>query len=81
MRLLKSLYGMMQAALLWYRTFVKYLKADRFEINKYDQCIANKMMNGKQCTICCYVDDAKISHVDHKVVDEVISAIEGILER
>ena len=51
MRLLKSLYGIMQAALLWYRTFVKCLKADRFEINKYDPCITNKIVNGKQCTV------------------------------
>ena len=59
MRLLKSLYGIMQAALLWYRTFLKCLKADGFEINKYDPCIANKIVNGKQCTVCWHVDDAK----------------------
>ena len=51
MRLLKSLYGIMQAALLWYRTFVKCLKNDGFKVNKYDPCIANKIINGKQCTI------------------------------
>ena len=59
MGFLKSLYGIMQAALLWYRTFVKYLKADGFEINKYDPCIANKIVNGKQCTVCWHVDDTK----------------------
>ena len=59
MRLLKSLYGIMQAALLWYRTFLKCLKADGFEINKYGPCIANKIVNGKQCTVCWHVDDVK----------------------
>ena len=77
MRLLKSLYGIMQAALLWYRTFVKCLKADRFEINKYDPCITNKIVNGKQCTVYWHVDDTKISHVDKNVVGAVIKNIEN----
>ena len=47
-----------------------------FEINPYDKCVANKMTNGKQCTIAWYVDDVKISHLDKKVVDDVIQEIE-----
>ena len=35
-----------------------------------------KMIDGKQCAICWYVDDTKISHVDSKVVDQVIKKIE-----
>ena len=75
MRLLKSLYGIMQAALLWYRSLVKCLKADGFEINKYDSCIANKIVNGKQCTVCWHVDDTKISHMDKNVLSAVIKNI------
>ena len=78
MRLLNSsLYGIVQADLLWYRTFVKYLKAGGFEINKYDQCIANKVVNGKQCTVCWHVDDTKISHADKNIVSAVIKNIEN----
>jgi len=47
-----------------------------FELNPYDTCVANKMINGKQCTICWYVDDNKISHVDAKVVASVVEKIE-----
>ena len=47
-----------------------------FKLNKYDPCVAEKMVNGKQCTICWYVDDNKISHAEPKVVDEVIAKIE-----
>ena len=47
-----------------------------FNLNKYDTCVANKMINGKQCTIVWYVDDNKISHVESKVVDQTILAIE-----
>ena len=43
-----------------------------FELNPYDLCIANKIVNGKQCTIIWYVDDNKISHVDPAVVDGII---------
>ena len=47
-----------------------------FEINPYDPCVANKMDQGKQCTITWYVDDNKISHVNENVVEEVVTKIE-----
>ena len=43
-----------------------------FELNPYDMCVANAMINGKQCTIVWYVDDNKISHVDPNVVTDII---------
>ena len=47
-----------------------------FELNPYDLCVANKMINGSQCTIGFYVDDNKISHKDPTVVKQVIKSIE-----
>ena len=76
LQLSKALYGCMQSALLWYETFKTCLESLGFELNKYDPCVANKMINGKQCTICWYVDDTKISHVDKNVVDWVINQLE-----
>mmetsp|Transcript_42936 Transcript_42936/g.62916 ORF Transcript_42936/g.62916 Transcript_42936/m.62916 type:complete len:134 (-) Transcript_42936:472-873(-) len=35
------------------------------------------MINGKQCTITWYVDNNKLSHVDSKVVDEVLKMVKG----
>ncbi|KAI2512927.1 Reverse transcriptase (RNA-dependent DNA polymerase) [Fragilaria crotonensis] len=35
------------------------------------------MINGKQCTILWHVDDLKISHVDPKVVDDVIELLKS----
>ncbi len=43
-----------------------------FVINPYDKCVANKMINGKQCTVVWYVDDNKISHEDPAVVTQII---------
>ena len=67
---LKALYGMLIAALLWYKRFRKDLEEVGFEFNPYDPCVANRIVNGKQQTICFHVDDLKSSHVDPKVNDE-----------
>ena len=75
-QLLKALYGCIQSALLWWELFSDTLINLGFELNPYDSCVANKIVNGKQLTICWYVDDLKISHVDAKVVSEIIKAIE-----
>ena len=62
--------------MLWYETFSTCLRADGFKLNKYDPCVANKMIDGKQCTICWYVDDSKISHVDPEVASKIIKMID-----
>ncbi|GAX19772.1 hypothetical protein FisN_3Hu001, partial [Fistulifera solaris] len=76
-QLLKALYGCVCSALLWYEMFAGALQDMGFELNPYDTCIANKMINGKQCTIAWYVDDMKVSHVDPAVVTSVIEEIES----
>ena len=69
-RMLKALYGMMITAILYYKKFRKDIKSIGFEVNPYDICVANRMVNGKQHTVTWYVDDVKSSHVDPKVNDE-----------
>lgn len=60
---LKALYGMLIASLLWYSKFKKNLEGLGFEFNPYDPCVANKIVNGKQHTIRFHVDDLMCSHV------------------
>jgi hypothetical protein len=48
----KAVYGMMKSALLFYRKLVADLTSLGFEINPYDPCVANKIINHKQMTIC-----------------------------
>ena len=48
-----------------------------FQINPCDKCVANKIINGKQCTIVWNVDDKNLSHVDSEVVAEVIDLVKG----
>lgn len=76
LKLLKALYGCVKSALLWYDLFTNTLKGMGFELNPYDTCVANKTIDGKQCTVAWFVDDNKISHVDDKVVSNVIEKIE-----
>ena len=52
---LRALYDCVVSALLW--------KEMGFMINPYDSCIANKIIDRKQCTSACYVDDMKISQI------------------
>ena len=58
--------------MLYYKKFVKSLVKKGFKLNPYDGCVSNKVVNGKQVTICFHVDDCKILHKSTKVVDNVI---------
>jgi hypothetical protein len=64
----KAIYGMVDSAYLFWLYLSSYLSEHGFEMNLYDVCCRNKMIEGKQCTIVWHVDDLKISHVDAKVV-------------
>ena len=74
-KIIRAIYGCIESALLWYELYVKVLKGMGFVLNPYDKCVANKMINKKQCTIAWYVDDNKISHVDPAVVTQILDAV------
>jgi hypothetical protein len=64
-RLQKALYGLMRAALLFYRKFRGELERYGFVVNPYDPCVANyTTKNGKQLTVVWHVDDVYASCVD-----------------
>ena len=66
--------------MLWYNLFSENLQKLGFVLNDYNQCVANKYIDGTQCTIAWYVDDLKISHVWEEVVMEVLQQIEETIE-
>ena len=72
----KAIYGMIQSSLMFYKKLRKDLESYGLKVNRYDPCIANKMVNGKQMTITWHVDDLKVSHVSEKAVDDFISWLE-----
>lgn len=71
LQLLKALYGTLKAALLWYELYVTKLKGLGFTLNPYDRCVANKVINGKQCTVAWHVDDNVATHVDQRVLEKL----------
>jgi hypothetical protein len=59
--LLKALYGMLRAALLFWKVLSSKLVSWGFVINPYyDWCVANKMIDRRQCTILWHDDDMKL---------------------
>jgi hypothetical protein len=71
--LLRALYGMLIASLLWYRQFKTDLESAGFKFNHYDPCIANRKVNCATHTVKFHVDDLKSSHIDPKVNDHFLS--------
>jgi hypothetical protein len=67
---LMAIYGMLKAALLWYRRFRRDLESQNFEFNPYDPCVANRWVEHKRQTVKFHVDDLKSSHKVVKVNDE-----------
>ena len=72
MQLIKALYGCIKSALLWYELFTGELRQMRFKLNPYDKCVANKMIDCKQCTIAWWVDDNCLTHLSAKVLERII---------
>ena len=69
------IYGTMVASLIYYNKFVKKLKRNGLQLNTYDICVVNSLLNDNQKTICFHVDDCKISHQDSKVNEEFINTL------
>ena len=74
--ILKALYGTLRVACLFWETLSGKLQEWGFTLNPYDSCVANKCVDGQQCTITWHVDDLKISHAKEHVVRSIIKKIQ-----
>jgi hypothetical protein len=77
-KLQKALYGCLRSALLFYEKLVGDLKSQGFELNPYDPCVANKIINGHQFTLAWHVDDIQMSHKHPDEVSKVITWLKSI---
>jgi hypothetical protein len=77
-KLQKALYGCLRSALLFYKKLVGDLKSQGFELNPYDPCVANKVINGHQFTLAWHVDDIKMYHKDPEEVSKLIAWLKSI---
>ena len=79
MELLKTLYGTLRAArLFWQKLSKQLIDVWGFTPNKYDDCMVNKTINGHQMTVVWHVDNLKVSHVEVKEVDKFIRQMEEV---
>ena len=74
----KAMYGMLRAALLFYKKLRKDLEKMGFVINPYNPCVANKMVNGKQMTVCWHVDDFLVTHMEEDAITGFSLALANI---
>ena len=70
---LRSIYWCIESELQWYTIYTVILQKKGFVINTYDRCVVNKIIEEKKCTIVWYVDDNNASHMNPKVIDDIIS--------
>ena len=70
-----SIYGFIGSTLFWYKLFSATLEGLGFEINPYDIFVANRIVEGTQCTLEWYVDDNKLSHKNPSVILDIIKKL------
>ena len=59
---------MLRASLLFYKILRSDLEFVGLVINPYDLCVANKMVNGKQMSVCWHVDDLSVTYMEEDVI-------------
>ena len=72
---LRAIYGCIEYSLLWYNIFSKILEVLVFQINPYDRCVANKVIEGIQCTIAWYLDDNELLHKNPEDISDIINEV------
>jgi hypothetical protein len=70
LQVMRAIYGMLEAAILWYKKFRGELEQKGFKFNPYDPCVTNRTEKGLQHTLLFHMDDLKSSHKDSKVNDQ-----------
>ena len=59
---------------------LKDMESQGFDLNIYDPCVVNKMVNGKHITNVQQVDDLKILQVEEKEVTQIIKCMKIMCE-
>ena len=69
---------MLVSSMLFYCKLTRALLSYGFDLNPYDPCVVNKMVNSEQLTICWHVDNLKSGHIDAKVNDKFLQWIKDM---
>ena len=74
-KLNKALYGCVQSAKLWHDHLSGALIEMGFARNPLDKCVFNKVIDGKQCTICLHVDDLLVTCELEEILESVFGQL------
>jgi hypothetical protein len=74
----RALYGCVKSALLFWENLSRKLIMRGYELNVYDRCVANKIINNTQITIIWHVDDLKISYACKELLEQEIKWLESM---
>ena len=77
-KLRRAVYGTLLGGVLFYKKLKKQLEDWDFEMNPYDNCVFNKVVDGNQVTFCFFFDDCKISHVEQEVIDDILTDLNNV---
>ena len=72
---LRTLYGYIKSSLLSHSLYNETLEEEGYKLNPYNYCIANKTISYKQSTIAWYIAINRASHVNPKVVEDLLNKI------
>jgi hypothetical protein len=76
-KLLRALYGTIQAASLWYKKLSEVMIEAGFQMNDCDKCVFRKMINGVLIAVGFHVDDLLIGSDDPNSTDEFVKFLKG----
>ena len=77
-KLTKAVYGMVLGAILFYQKLSGQLYKWGYDQNPYDPCTFNKTVNDKQLTIQFHVDNLPYSHIEQKVLDNLVKDLNNV---
>jgi hypothetical protein len=77
-KLKKALYGLVESARLFYNHLSKTIEGLGFTRNPYDICVFNRTIDGKQQTVCFYVDDLFCTCADPALNDRLRDELDAI---
>jgi hypothetical protein len=74
-KMLKAMYGCVQASLLWYKLLIKVLGSIGFVVSEVDRCVMRMVVGGVINIILIYVDDLLILATG-EIVDLIIKTLQ-----
>jgi hypothetical protein len=77
-KLLKAVYGTVEASKLWYHHFSGTLRKMNFIPNPVMPCVFNRGVGKEQLTVAVHVDDCKFMCVDESHIDDALKQLSAV---